>query len=174
MDYVLKREKITIIGRTNINKFQCHLELDEFLDSLQITVKRENGSFNFSGLKLNIPVDGFNCKYRLMTAEFRSLLQSDQYPYLNLNIGHAEQTVADTVQMQAKLAVADKRREELIKNCRIDKRGKELVLAGTHSILLTSYDIEPPRKFFGAVVVRDELEISFEVVLTQQTKKEPH
>lgn len=167
------REQIKINGRTNINKFECKLELEEPVDTLAVTVKKVNGSFDFSGLTLNIPVSAFNCKYKLMTAEFRELLNAEEHPFLKLNIAHAEYLSEEKVQMHMNLSVAEKRREEMIRDCHVFQQGELLFIGGHHTIYLTTYDIEPPRKFFGAVVVKNELDINFEVVLTSQQKKEP-
>ncbi|MEO9965541.1 MAG: hypothetical protein ABJF11_07130 [Reichenbachiella sp.] len=174
IQYVLRKEQITIKGSTNINKFECKLDLGYVIDTLQIKVKRINGDFDFTGLNLHIPVKAFNCKYRLMTSEFRALLRAKEFPYLNLKIGSAEHEVPNKMIMYMLLQVADRSQEELLQDCYIDHAGEELILGGQHRIYLTSYDITPPRKFFGAVVVRDELDISFEVVLERQKENEPH
>ncbi|MEO9804298.1 MAG: hypothetical protein ABJF04_13660 [Reichenbachiella sp.] len=173
--YVLRKEQITIRGRTNINKFECRLDLAGYvMDTLQIELTRVNGDFNFSGLTLNIPVRAFNCRYRLMTQEFRDLLRAGEFPFLNLNITHVDHEVPNKMHMHASLAVAEKRKEELIQDCYVENLGEELLLGGNHTIYLRSYDLEPPRKFFGAVVVKNELDISFEVILTKKIKNEPH
>lgn len=167
--YVLRKEQITIKGRTNINKFECKLDLVGYvMDSLQIAVTKVNGNFNFSGLTLNIPVSAFNCKYRIMTNEFRDLLRSEEFPYLNLSIVHVDHEIPNKMHMRMNLSVAEMQKDERIQDCYVESLGEELRLGGTHTIYLRSYGLEPPKKFFGAVVVRNELDISFEVLLEKK------
>ncbi|SMD36864.1 hypothetical protein SAMN04488029_3109 [Reichenbachiella faecimaris] len=166
--YLIRQEQIIIHGSTNINRFECKLDLNEVIDTFQVEVIEFNGNFNFSGLTLNIPIDDFACNNRIMTAEFRELLRSEVHPYLNLNIEQAEHIDRNKLRMVADLTVSDTRNNELIQDCFIDVSGKELVLGGMHRVYLESYNLEPPRKFLGAVVVRNELDISFEVILEKQ------
>lgn len=169
--YVLQKERITINGRTNINKFECKLDLGGVVDTLAVQVEKQNGNFNFSGLNLRIPVDAFDCKYKLMTAEFRELLRSTEYPHLLLNITHVDHHVPSKMTMATDLSVTDTKNEEFIRDCYIEKVGDDLILGGNHRVFLSSYNIEPPKKLFGAVVVKNELDISFEVELAKDIKK---
>jgi len=173
MNYVIGREQIIIKGRTNINKFECKLDLNEMMDTLQVSVTQFNGNFDFSGLTLNIPVDAFDCKHSIMTSEFRELLRSNEYPNLSLSISNIEHLVPNKLRMLTELSVADSKNEELISECYVQNLGHELVLGGDHQIYLRSYNLEPPKKLFGAVVVKNELNISFEVTLFGKIEKEP-
>lgn len=169
--YLISKERIVILGRTNINRFECKLDLKEVLDTLQVEVVKHNGNFNFSGLTMNIPVEAFDCENRIMTSEFRELLRADLYPHLNLSIEEAEHMAQDKLRMLADLTVSSTRNNELIEDCFIKKSEDELVLGGKHRVYLRSYNLEPPRKLLGAVVVKNELDISFEVILIKQKNK---
>lgn len=171
VDYALIKEQIVIKGRTNINKFECKLNLDHLIDSLHIKVRQEGSRFDFTGLSINIPVDSFDCRHRMMTSEFRELLKSDEFPHLNLDIVHIEKGYLDQMHMALNLFVSGKTNEELITNSYAKLLGDELLLGGSHKIYLHSYEIEPPRKFLGTVVVKDELDIFFEVTLMHKYNK---
>ena len=84
--YILEKVSIVIKGRSNVNEFDCTLENLEGGEALDIIGFYDGESVNFEGLKLNIPIEGFDCGVRMMTRDFRDLLESEKYPKLSLDI----------------------------------------------------------------------------------------
>ncbi|MEP2026602.1 MAG: hypothetical protein ABJH98_02005 [Reichenbachiella sp.] len=169
--YVVKSIGIVIEGKTNVNKFSCKLKKYVSNDTLKINGIWNGKSVEFDGLYLQVPVDGFNCGLPPMTADFRNLLKSEQYPQLSMeireiylpplpNLSALENMTANTM-----LTIAGEKQTEEIYDSYLNEVGNELILGGKHELNMRAYQIEPPSKFFGTIVVQEQLDIEFEVML---------
>ncbi len=168
-------KQVVIRGGTNVNRFECALQVLDPQYELDVSIMSEADELHFEGLEILVPVDSFDCRRRMMNNEFRELLKSDLYPNLTINIRKfiSPRVTRDSGQDFKFIAVADVTvgevtREEIFEDCYISIDGNLHTLGGSHLIRLTDYRIAPPSKFLGTVVVRNELDITFEAKLDEQ------
>ncbi|WP_456461120.1 hypothetical protein [Reichenbachiella sp.] len=169
--YVVKSISIVIEGKTNVNKFSCKLKKYVANDTLKINGIWNGKSVEFDGLYLQVPVDGFNCGLPLMTSDFRNLLKSELHPLLSMeiseiylppspNLSALENMTANTL-----LTIAGAKQIEEVYDSYLNEMDNELILGGKHELNMRAYQIEPPSKFFGTIVVQEQLDIEFEVTI---------
>lgn len=164
---VLQSAELTICGKTNINEFSCRLIKSDLNDTLATFEHSRAGTAILEGLEVAFRVNDFGCDQSLMTNDFRRLLRSNEYPYIvlwvtdvsvrkELNAGNSKR-VAACVGMR----ITDVEREDNIDRATVEMQEKCMVFSGNHQVLMTSFNIEPPTKFFGTVKAADLLEIQF-------------
>ncbi|WP_420581759.1 hypothetical protein [Reichenbachiella sp.] len=170
-EFVVKTINIVIEGKTNVNKFSCKLKKYVANDTLKISGIWNGKSVEFEGLYLKVPVEGFNCGLPMMTHDFRKLLKYDAHPELSMkvneiylppspNLNALENMTANTM-----LTIAGENQLEEVYNSYLYENDEELILGGKHELNMRRYQIEPPIKFFGTVVIQEQLDINFEVIL---------
>lgn len=164
---VLQSAELMICGKTNVNEFSCRLIKSDLNDTLATFDKTRSGTALLEGLEVAFRVNDFGCDQSMMTRDFRQLLRSDEYPHIvlwvtdvsvrsGLNKG-ASQEVTACVGMR----ITDVEREDNIDRATVELQEKCMVFSGNHQVLMTSFNIEPPTKFFGAVKAADLLEVQF-------------
>lgn len=170
-DFVVKTISIVIVGKTNVNKFSCKLKEYVANDTLKISGIWNGKSVEFDGLYLQVPVEGFNCGLPMMTNDFRNLLKFDRHPKLSMeireiylppspNLNALENMTANTV-----LTIAGEKQLEEVYDSYLYEIENELILGGKHELNMRAYQIDPPIKFFGTIVVEEQLDIEFDVTL---------
>lgn len=135
---------IQINGTTNVNSFKC-----------------TNASFrndNFSGSQLpdiSLKVNDFDCQNRMMTKDFQKTLESEKYP--NLSIKFVKITKSQNgYSAQIQVMMMDKSRTYQIAFSEQKEKW-----TGKKQVRFSDFDIKPPKKMGGMIVVRDELDLIF-------------
>ena len=136
-------------------------------DTLATFDQTRSGAALLEGLEVAFRVDDFGCDQSLMTRDFRRLLRSDEYPYIVLWVTDVSvhkglkavsgQEVTACVGMR----ITGVEREDNIDRATIELQEQCMVFSGNHQVHMTTFNIEPPTKFFGAVKASDLLEIQF-------------
>ncbi len=168
---VLKAAELKIAGKTNVADFSCNLRKALLNDTLAQPTALQKGTEVFNGLQLIFKVSEFTCDLPLMTKDFQDLLQSKEHPNIILTITdlNYQEPFADQrsgiVNTWVNLQIADKSRLEQIDRASIHIIRNKTILSGTHAVLMSAFDIQPPVKFFGTVRTEDKLEIQFNIQL---------
>jgi hypothetical protein len=150
---------VSIQGSSNINQFQfIHYDpkISEFSDRFQ----NENLSQH-----ILIPVYEFDGPNDRMLNDFYEMVNAQKYP--NIHIGIEPKELADfdettgMTNFRTKITIAGNSRNYVIP-CQVTTcESSELVLRGNLEVELTDFNIDPPRKVFGAVKVNNEVFINF-------------
>jgi len=168
---VLESAELAICGTTNINNFTCQLFKRNLNDTLNYVSVTADGAELFNGLVLKFNVSDFACDHSMMTKDFKELLKVDDFPYIVMNINEvvvnrpANQIDSESISAHITLHIAGRSKREYIENARIEKTDQWLALSGSHKVLMTTFEIEPPVKLFGTVRTEDMIEILFSIKL---------
>lgn len=168
---VLESAELIISGKTNINEFSCQLIRSNIDQALAHEANLEDGAELFKGMELRFNVSDFECDKSLMTSDFKNLLKEDEYPYITMYINevttdyHPNQHGAREINANVTLHIAGHSEQEYIQNAHVEQTDQWVELTGSHCILMTTFKIEPPTKFFGAVRSEDSIEILFSIKL---------
>jgi hypothetical protein len=155
---------IDIIVQSNINRlvFKYDLRGKCLFSANGIKTKYTNDT---SGLRISIPVSDFQIRNQSAYKDFLTLLKSDQFPYLQIEIpqnpGIFIPENGSGILKNVTVTVAGVSKKYDI-DCSIEKTGTENeILLGLSHIRLTDFEIEPPVKFSGLIKVRDEIIVKF-------------
>lgn len=144
-----QKNGLEINGWTNVNTFKC--SNTKFQNSLSI--------YSFKGNQLPkviFKLDDFDCRNKMMTSDFRKILQSDQYPNLTIRFVEFTKTSADRF-----IAVLEVKMMTVSKNYQVEFSMYKNNLVGTKRVRFSDFKIVPPKKMGGMVYVKDELDLFF-------------
>lgn len=139
---------VQISGSTNINTFKC----------TNNTFRAPGGSFMIS--EKNLPnialkVDDFDCRNRMMTSDFQKTLSAEDHPYLHVKFLSLDKN--NTVyNAQIEVKMIDKSKIYNVTLCL--QNGK---FTGKRSVKFSDFNITPPKKMGGMIVVKDDLNLAF-------------
>ena len=140
---------LQINGSTNINSFKC----------VNNSFKTPSGySFNGKLPWYAVKVDEFDCFNRIMTKDFQKTLDSDNYPNLTIKIlkfvkGQNSYNAVVEVQMMNRNKTY---------NVQFNLENGKYV--GKKSVKFSEFNIKPPKKMGGMIVVKDDLNLTFSLI----------
>lgn len=139
---------IQINGSTNINTFKC----------TNNTFRTPGGNFMIS--ENNLPnialkVDDFDCRNRMMTSDFQKTLSAEEHPYLTIKFLSLDKSkTAYNAQIEVKMI----NRSKIYNITLCLENGK---FTGKRSVKFSDFNIIPPKKMGGMIVVKDDLNLVF-------------
>lgn len=140
---------LEIKGWTNINTFKC----------VNPQFSKSGSVYSFSGKQLpniSVAIDDFDCKNKIMTADFQKVLQSGKYP--NLTIKFLEFKKSSNNKFEA---IVEVKMMTVARKYEIDFTYYKNSLVGNKRVKFSDFKIVPPRKMGGMVYVKDELDLVF-------------
>jgi len=146
---------IQISGSTNINTFKC----------TNNTFRTPGGNFSIS--ERNLPnialkVDDFDCRNKMMTSDFQKTLSAEDHPYLNIRFLSLDKNKAV---YNAQIEVKMINRSKIYNITLCLENGK---LTGKRSVKFSDFNILPPTKMGGMIVVKDDLNLVFALAANTQ------
>lgn len=144
-----QKNGLEINGWTNINTFKCS----------NLKFKTSSSVYSFTGNQLpniRVSVDDFDCRNKLMTADFRKILQSDKYPYMTIKFLEFKKSTANKFE-----AVVEVKMMTMSRRYTIEFSNYNNSLVGNKRLKFSDFDIVPPKKMGGMVYVKNELDLVF-------------
>lgn len=142
---------VQINGKTNINSFKC-----------------ANDSFHFSAgvlqenslpPNINLKVSEFDCGNRIITKDFQKTLEADKFPVMSIRfLGLTKTQNSYTAVVEVKMMNHSKKY-----NIEFDLEKNKLL--GKRKVKFSDFDIEPPRRMGGMIVVKDDLDLAFSLAV---------
>jgi hypothetical protein len=159
---------VSIIGKTNINTFECSSFKYSGKSILSEVIYPEAEYTIWSG-EVMLESTSFDCLNRLMTKDFHNSVQSDEYPHIRIgfidlvrrDLSPTQEELTGNVEIT--LAGVSKK---FPLSCTLfkDDNGKTL-LKGSQEVSFRDFEMKPPTKFLGTVKVKNELQVHFRLVL---------
>jgi hypothetical protein len=158
---VLPSSGLTITGDTNINKFTCVFDTS-FLREPQAIGYSDNGSvISFSNARLRLHTKGFDCGSRPINRDFKELIKADEYPeiVLELNKVNLKDRSSGIANICIKIAGKQKYYDVPV----AIKTGEVAEFKGRMELNINDFGLKPPKKLFGIIVVKDDIQINFDL-----------
>jgi hypothetical protein len=158
---VLPSSQLSIDGDTNINKFECIFDTQFLKEAQKVHYSRKDSIMNFTGAVLVLNTLGFDCGNKGINQDFHDLIKSDQYPEILLEINKVKLRTKEFGVATICITMAGKQKfYDVPINI---KDGKIAQFQGKLELNIKDFDLEPPKKLFGIIVVKDEIEIGFDL-----------
>ncbi len=148
-----QKNSVVINGWTNIGTFKC----------VNTNFQNSRSIYSFSGNKLpNIPLEvvDFDCKNKIMTADFRKTLNHEKYPVLTIRFLNFSKSSATRFQ-----ATVEVKMMNVTRNYTIEFSEYKDSLVGNKRLKFSDFNITPPKKMGGMVYVKDELDLFFSLAI---------
>jgi len=139
---------VQINGSTNVNKFQC----------VNNKFKAENGVYNLTDRNLPniiLKVNEFDCGNKMMTKDFQKILNSEKYPNMIVKFINFTKTQKNYI------AVVEVKMMNQSKRYNIEFEIENNKLIGRKNVKFSDFNIIPPKKMGGMIVVKDDLDLIF-------------
>lgn len=139
---------VQINGSTNVNNFQC----------VNNKFKSEVGLYNFSEKKLPyiiLNVTDFDCGNKMMTKDFQKILHAEKYPEMTIKFINFIKT------QKSFLAVVEVKMMNQSKRYNVEFAIENKKLVGRKNVKFSDFNIIPPKKMGGMIVVKDDLNLTF-------------
>ena len=139
---------VQINGSTNVNKFQC----------VNNKFKAETGVYAFT--ERNVPniilkVNEFDCGNKMMTKDFQKILNSEKYPNMTIKF------INFTKVQKNYIAVVEVKMMNQSKRYNVEFEIENNKLIGRKNVKFSDFNITPPKKMGGMIVVKDDLNLVF-------------
>ncbi len=166
---ILPGSSLSITGDTNITDFSCGYDMGLLDPSYRVNYLESEGVIHFRNTVLKLRNSGFDCGSRGINKDFHALLQSDQYPVIDLKLLRVEVQDGQRARATVAIRIAGLVREYQIPVQLFPEQQKEqeqnLQIAGQLQLNISDYDLKPPKKLFGIIVVKDDIQINFNLHL---------
>ncbi len=160
---VLPSSDLTIIGDSNIAAFQCEFDTSHLEESQEVTYAQTGNEIKFTGAVLVLRNKGFDCGSKGINRDFHDLLQTDDHPRILLELNNV--TLSSPSQGVATVAITIAGKKRAYKVPVTVKNGVIAEFKGNLHLNIKDYGLEAPKKLFGMIVVKDEIDIDFNLLV---------
>ena len=169
---ILNTGKMSVQGRTNINSFSCEIGGYSGKDTLKIyDSEKSKEPFRVAG-SLRYRVDEFRSGSAMMTGHIKKTLESEKYPFINIQAISFENRPDMTLNNQNIIAIIEIQLHGVSRrfpvNCQLRKEGpKVLSIRCEKSIKFSDFEINPPSTLGGLVRSQDQLTVLVSFAIRQ-------
>lgn len=158
---------LEINGSTNVNTFSCHYQGQIGQDTMNVRFTQvDNGTLHLNHARLTVDIGSFDCGNQVMNKDFRNLLEYEHFPHLNLNIISLKLSEQKPGKALARVSFTIAGEEEVYDvPVNINSASELETYHGEKSLDITDFNLTPPRKFLGMVIVDKEVSIDFRIKL---------
>lgn len=159
--------KLLINGKTNINSFKCQFDVSILKKPIPVFFQKVDDKMVFNNTTLVLDNSCFDCGGKGINSDFQELLKSDLYPQTLIKL---KEICKDTNNLNCVLAFLDISIAGVSKSYRIpiELKGEEtLLIKGVLEIDICDFNLEPPKKALGLIVVKDTIEINFQLLVKE-------
>lgn len=163
---VLPSSQLAINGDTNINKFECVFDTDHLNEAQKVYYSRKDSIMSFTGAILSLNTQGFDCGNKGINRDFHDLIKSEEYPEILLEISKVKLRTKNFGVATICITMAGIQKfYEVPINI---NDGDIAQFQGELELNIKDFNLAPPTKLFGIIVVKDEIEIGFDLKVKKQ------
>ena len=159
--------KLQIIGRTNVHSFKCNYDILKIEKPIRVFYKRFNDKIIFDNTVLVLDNANFDCGGNAINADFEELIKTKTYPQIFIKLKEISKEPKINKQVLARLDIniagVTKMYEIPVKI----EGDDVLLMKGILYLNLNDFNLEPPKKALGLIVVKDVIDINFELAIKE-------
>ena len=158
---ISSESELRISGDTNINSFNCIFDPEELPESLNASYQKTDDKvlvFNSTSLKLN--TKAFDCGSRPINRDFEALIKAEKYPFIYLNLEELKLQSQNSALISLNIEIAGIKKQYKVP-VKIDNSKSNY--KGIIHLNIDDFKLEPPKKIFGLIKVKEEIEIEFDL-----------
>lgn len=157
---ILPQSELTIVGSTNVNKFECRFDTDHIARKRSVKYTSEDNCLRFPDLSLDLVISGFDCGNRRMNEDFCDLLKSEEYPNIQIKIDQVKLITSEYVKAFITVELAGRQNKY-----NLPVNIGEGSFKGKFRLNIRDFGLEPPTKAFGLIEVDKEIEVQFNLFI---------
>jgi hypothetical protein len=164
---IAPKSKLVIIGKTNVNSFKCQYNVSKLNKPIVVFFKKDNDRIVFEKTTSVLESINFDCGGSGINADFHELIKSETYPQIFITLKEISKDPKDDALVNAvlNLDIAGTTKAYIIP---VKLEGEDnLLLKGILSLNIRDFNLEPPKKALGLIVVKDIIEINFQLKIKE-------
>lgn len=162
---VMQGSSLTVNGSTNINTFQCVIPNYSMPDTISLVRGSQKGVTLPMNGKLNLSVEGFDCRNKMMTSDLRKTLKAKTYPVLTVRFisvnGFPDLKNPGKITGIVDIGLAGVTKRFEINYLFTSEERQQIQLKGDQLIHFSDFNLTPPSKLGGVIRAKDELKVEF-------------
>ncbi|WP_100612841.1 YceI family protein [Confluentibacter lentus] len=162
---IAPNSKLLINVKTNVNSFKCQYDILKLNKPIPIFFKNHGKKISFEKATLILDNVNFDCGGPGINNDFKELLKTKTYPkiFINLREINKDQNNEGLIHALVNLEIAG-----VTKSYTVPVELKDegtLSIKGVLALNIRDFNLEPPKKALGLIVVKDVIEINFELAV---------
>ena len=155
---ISKESELKISGETNINNFNCIFNPADLPEKLIVRFERKQQNLIFKNTSLILNANAFDCGSRPINKDFEALIKAKKYPYIFLHLKELNllNQKSALITLNIEIAGIKKSFKVPVKIDDIKSNYKGII-----HLNIDDFKLEPPKKIFGLIKVKKEIQIEF-------------
>ncbi|MGM5470032.1 YceI family protein [Flavobacteriaceae bacterium LMO-SS05] len=161
---------LTIKGKTNISKFNCEFNINKVANPIELYYEEIDGKIIFEKAKLVLGNTCFDCGNNAINRDFRDLLKTNEYPEIYLQLKEIQKDIntSSSVKAQVQIDIAGKSKSYMVP---VEINAENTIcVSGILGLNIFDFDLVPPKKALGLIVVSEDIEIQFQLIFKVNKK----
>lgn len=164
---ITNQSELNINGTSNVTDFKCRYNIKNLGAPIRIHYEHDDDVIRFENSILILENSGFDCGGRGINRDFHGLLQSDNYPEIILRLKeiklkpHKKNTADALIEIEIAGIKNSYHMETEFEN------QQDWHIDGKLKLNINKFKLKAPKKMLGLIVVSDEIEISFKLVIKE-------
>ncbi|HZH70443.1 MAG TPA: YceI family protein [Flavobacteriaceae bacterium] len=154
---ITANSQLFIKGTSNVNTFTCHYNQRMLAQKIPVEFRKSGTALIFKDVHMQLDNLGFDCGNRGINRDFHELLQTEAFPKIDFHLLEVDKS-ASKPQAYVAIKIAGKKKKYTFP-VEVFENSKKI--DGVLCLNITDFDLIPPRKMMGLIVVREDIEINF-------------
>ncbi|QQX75802.1 MULTISPECIES: YceI family protein [Aequorivita] len=159
---ILASSELFIKGDTNISEFNCNFNTLYLGEFKHVTYSKKENEIRFKDAILSLKNKGFDCGNSAINKDFHSLLKTKEYPIITLELTEITLNEHKKGKAHVKITIAGTKKEYSFPIDFFSSPTNRYV--GKLKLDIRDFNLEPPKKLFGLIVIDEKIEINFDLV----------
>jgi len=142
---------------SNVEQFDVEITLSE----------AESANINIETLTFEATVKSIKSGKRIMDRKTRGALKEGDYPTIQFVFQEFQTETEDSIDVIGMLSMAGATQEVSIYG-QLTMSQEDIIIRGTKTLLMSDFDISPPKAMAGTLKTGNEVEVEFEFFLTKK------
>jgi hypothetical protein len=161
--------KLSILGRTNVNHFQCKYTETIEPEVLQVNVRSAANGLYFSNAYIQLQTIFFKCGPSQMNQDLQAFLKVKEHPYASIRLIKVDISGDQILNkprqeamslMEITLAGVTKKYQIPVS---ITNEGGEYGFSGSLDLNICDFNLDPPVVMMGLIRVKEEVKVDFKL-----------
>jgi polyisoprenoid-binding protein YceI len=153
---------IRIKGTSSLHDWESNVE--KFEGSILTEIEAQKKITSITDLSISIDVKSIKSGKRIMDGKTYSALEDKKHPKIYFKFSELIKQTQDSVFIKGFLTIAGKELEVDIAGAYQIFEDLSIKIIGIKKLLMTDYNIKPPKAMLGTLKTGDEIEIVFDVI----------
>ena len=159
---ILPKSEVIIYGKSNVNSFQCKYNSNYLEDEISVSaLKSSDTRISLNDARIAIKSKGFDCGNRMITNDFKTILKTDDYDNINIELKQLEIN-KKFVMTWLNIQIAGITKEYIIPMAYDADLNN---VKGSLRLNIKDFKLKSPKKLFGMIEVNDNVDINFNLFL---------